>query len=228
MKKTGLMLATIMALTIPATAEAQLGGMLKKAVGLGEGDNSSAALGDPSQFLDNAFKATVNVMISADILANAMKNKDSGAINKDYVSGLMKAQNFKEIGAFKSQFESNMDALNQNKNLSQDLVAAHSAASAKQKQLISNALYNLALATFRNIKMAQQAPAFVRNVISDPRMFSRIGEFKTAGTLLGLQAKGLAQIAPTLPRVLSATKIKAPADSDATQPKDFDPASVST
>lgn len=227
MKTFALVLCTMAALTMPASANAQLGGMLKKSVGLGGGGAAEAPAGDPAQFLDNAFKATVNVMIAADVLAKAVQNKGSAVGSKDYVTGLMKAQNFKEAGAFTSQFQSNLDALGKNANVGQDLIAAHGAANAKQKQMIGTALFNIALATFRNVQMAQQAPGFVRNVTSDPRMMSRLGEFKAAASLLGMQAKGLGLIAPALPKVLAATKVKPPEQSEATKQKDFDPTALS-
>lgn len=227
MKKLGLILCTMTALTVPAASNAQLGGMLKKSVGLG-GGGANASAGDSAQFLDNAFKASVNTMIAADVLAKAVQSKGSSVGSKDYVNGLMKAQSFKEVDAFTSQFQSNIEALGKNDNVSQDLIAAHGAASAKQKKLISTALFNIALATFRNVQMAQQAPGFVRSIASDPKMLGRLGEFKAAAALLGLQAKGLGVIAPSLPKVLSATKVQPPEQSEATKPQEFDPSAFPT
>ncbi|MBB5700127.1 hypothetical protein [Sphingomonas yantingensis] len=92
-----------------------------------------------------------------------------------------------------------------------DLSAAYAAGNAEQKKRMAAALGNLALGIYRNTELVGQAPAMIQGVGSNPSMLTRIGQFKLAASLLGLQGKGLAGIATSMPKLFSAMKVKAPA-----------------
>lgn len=211
-------------LVTPVAANAQFGGMIGSAIGKVTGkdgsdkSSSSTSPEETNKFLNNALSATVNVMIASEILSAAVKNKENPVLNKEFINGLTNAKSFKELGSYRSQFESNMDSINKNENFATDIKAANAGASANQKKLISTALLNLAIGIYRNVGMAQEAPNYLKGFGSDPRMLSRLGELKAAVSFLGYQAKALGEIAPKLTKVLGSMNLKPPAKSTTTQP----------
>ena len=47
---------------------------------------------------------------------------------------------------------------------------------------------------------------------SNPRMLGKVGELKTAGSLIGLQLKGTGSVLKVLPQLMTVAKVKAPAN----------------
>lgn len=207
-KTISMVLAAAM-LAAPITASAQfgaLGGMGKKMLGGGDGEVSGP---DAATFLTGAMKSTKNVMISAALLAQALKDRGGLASQKEQIAAITGAQNFGELNGQKVQLEENLQTLTSRADLSADLNAAYQAGDAQQKKVIATAIANLALGIYRNVQLAGAAPGVMKGVGGNPQMLTRMGELKTAANLLGLQAKGLGTIGTALPKVMGALKIKA-------------------
>lgn len=211
-------LAAIGLLVSPMAASAQFGGLAHKLPGMGGGAHAAPA-GDADAFLHNAVASTKNVMISAALLSMALQKREDLAGMKARVDGISNMQSIKELGTEKANLDSDLGALSNRSDLAGDLTQAYQGASADQKKIIAAAIANLAIGTFRNVHLASQAPTMVQGVGSNPAMLRRVGEFKAAGDLLVMQGKSLTTIAPALPKVMTALKIKAPAQSDATEPQ---------
>lgn len=224
MKKILALGLTLIALTCPTLASAQfggLGGLAKQAVGGGSAPGGVSAA-DAGTFLTNATASTKNVMIAAALLAQAAKDRNGLASQKAEIEAISKAQSPSELAAHKDTLSSNLSALNSNANLAENIGQAYSQGTSTQKELIAAALGNLALGIYRNTQLASQAPGFVSGAASNPQLMTRIGDFKTVAGLLGLQTKGLATIAPALPKLFSAVKLTAPAAGTSTTPKAID------
>ena len=205
-------------LATPITANAQFGGLASKLTG-GSSNEASVSSADGSAFLTNALRSTKNVMISAALLSQALTDRSSLASKKAEIDAITNAQSFKEVNAHQVGLESNLKILSDRKDLTADLTASYQAGSAEQKRIIGLAVANLAIGVFRNVKLAAQAPTMVKGVSSNPQLMGRIGEFKQASTLLAIQGKGLGTIGTALPKLMTAIKVKAPVQSEATEPQ---------
>lgn len=224
MKKTLALGLALTALAVPTFASAQfggLGGLAKQAVGGGAASGNVSAA-DAGTFLTNATASTKNVMIAAALLAQVAKDRNGLASQKAEIEAVSKAQSPSELAAHKEALSSNLSALSSNANLADNIGQAYAQGTSAQKELIATALGNLALGIYRNTQLAGQAPGFVSGAAGNPQLLSRIGDIKTVAALLGLQTKGLATIAPTLPKLFSAVKIAAPAAGTTTAPKTVD------
>lgn len=195
-------------LATPVGAQAQFGALGKRLLG---GGGASVATGDADAFLVNAARSTKNVMLSAALLAEAIGNRGDLAGRKAELVSLQNAQDIKELDAHRASLSSDLAGLNSRADLAADLSAAYAAGNAEQKKRMAAALGNLALGIYRNTELVGQAPAMIQGVGSNPSMLTRIGQFKLAASLLGLQGKGLAGIATSMPKLFSAMKVKAPA-----------------
>jgi hypothetical protein len=207
------MLAAGAAVAMPVSASAQFGGLVKQAVpGLG-GGNSAASAGDADAFLANAMLSTKNVMIASALLSAAVQNRMDMAALKQQKDGIESIKSFKDATAKKAELVGNLEAMASRKDAAADFSQAYQSASAEQKKLIAEALVNLAIGVARNVALASQAPGMVSGMASNPANLRHLGEVKAAAELIGVQAKGFATIAPALPKVFSALKVKAPAAS---------------
>jgi hypothetical protein len=205
-------------LSTPMAASAQfggLGGMGKKLLGGGSGSVSSA---DAATFLDGALLSTKNVMISAALLAQALQNRDGLASKKAEIDSISNAQSFGELSAHKTNLQSNLTALSEQGDLTQQLTNTYRAGNAEQKKVIATAIANLALGVARNVKLAGAAPGMVSSIGSNPQLMTRIGEFKTAASMLGMQGKGLGTIGTALPKLMTGLKIKPLPEAETTKP----------
>jgi len=197
-------------------ASAQFGGLSKM---LGKSGGEQALSGDEADlFLDQATKSTKNVMIAAAILAQAVTNAKDLTARKAYVDALTNAQGIKEIDAHRAEFSSDLDTLNSNKDLAGTVTVAMQGATAKQRAQIGLAVVNLAIGIARNVDLAGKAPQVVSGFSRNPMLLTRAGQFKTAASLVGLQAKGLTGVVGSMPKLIAATKVKAPADPKASEP----------
>lgn len=196
-------------LCTPVGAHAQLGAIGKRLLG-GDGA-ASVATGDADAFLTNATRSTKNVMLSAALLAQAVTSRGDLAGRKAELVALQNAQDIKELDTHRASLTSDLATLNSRADLAGDLSAAYASGNAEHRKRMATALANLAIGIYRNTELVGQAPAMVRGVGGNPAMITRIGQFRLAASLLGMQGKGLAGIATNMPKLLSAMKVRAPA-----------------
>jgi len=212
------LLGVALVVTVPNGAQAQFGGLTKMAKGaLGGGE--SVQTGDAEGFLNGTAKSTKNVMIAAALLAQAITDRGALAGKKAEIDAIQGIQDVKELGAHSAALQSNLEVLNQRENLSADLQSAYESGTEQQKQVIGTAVINLAIGVARNVLLARQAPTIMKGIGRNPALVTRAEQFKTAGQLITLQAKGLGGIATHLPALMTALKIKAPTNPETTEPQ---------
>lgn len=210
--------AGVVGVVLSTPADAQFGGLSKML-----GKSSQTSSGDESDlFLDQATKSTKNVMIAAAILAQTVTDAKNLTARKSYVVALTNAQNVKDLDAHRSEFSSDLDTINKDKDFAASVGAAFNASPQKEREQIGIAVVNLVIGIARNIQLADEAPKVVGSIGHNPMLLTRAGQFKIAASLVGLQAKGLTGVATSIPKLVSATKVRAPAD-----PKTSEPTAVS-
>jgi hypothetical protein len=213
------MLTLAALLALPTMASAQFGS-LGKLRGMAPGQSATTvSSGDADAFLVNAAHSTKNVMISAALLSIAVTDRTKLTASKAALDALQNTQDIQELDAHRDELSSNLAVLNGRADLAGDLNAAYTAGDAHEKKVISIAVANLAIGILRNTQLAGQAPAMVKGVGGNPALLSRVGQFKLAAGLLGLQAKGLGGIASSMPRLLAAAKVSGPAASTTSEPQ---------
>lgn len=217
-KPISIILATAL-LAAPVTASAQFGGLggLGKKL-LGGGSDAGVSSADAGTFLNGAMKSTKNVMISAALLAQALQNKGDLASRKAYIDAIDNAQNFGELSSQTVTLKADLAALSSRQDLTSDLTTAYQSGTAQQKQIIGTAIANLALGIFRNVRLAGAAPGMISSIGTNPQLMTRAGEFKTAASMLGVQAKSFGTIGTTLPKIMGAMKIKPLPEAETTEP----------
>jgi len=207
-------------LAAPMSASAQfggLGGLGKKMLGGGASDGGVSSA-DAGAFLDGALLSTKNVMISAALLAQALKDRNGLASQKEEITAIENAQNFGELGSHTTSMQQNLTALSAQGAMTDGMTAAYQNGNAEQKKVIGAALVNLALGIGRNVKLAGAAPGMVKSIGGNPQLLTRAGEFKTAASLLGMQGKGLGTIGTALPKLMTSLKIKPLPEAETTKP----------
>ena len=209
--------------TSPAAA-GPLGGFGKalgvKLPGTGATGSEAPASGDDAdQFLANATRSTKNVMIAAAILAQAITNAKDLTSQKSYIDAITNAQDSKELDAHRAEFQSNLDTINSNKDIAASIQAGMKVATAQQREMIGIAVINMGIGIARNVDLAASAPRVVGAVSHNVQLLTRVGQFKVAAALIGMQAKGLAGVATSMPKLISATKVSMPANPKQTEPK---------
>ena len=205
-------------LVAPVAGSAQFGGIGRMARGLAEG-GGSVSNRDGEAFLSDATRSTKNIMISASLLAQLLTDRDGLAGKKAEVDSLQRIENVGEFEAHRSSFASNIEAINNRTNLAADLSAINAEASEEQRRVLAMALGNLAIGIFRNVQLSAQAPGMVSGISSNPSLITRIGDFRLAAELLGLQATGLGGIAGSLPELFRAAHVEMPDAAGTTEPQ---------
>ena len=193
-------------------AHAQLGGMKLKVPGLGGGGSESVAsvsAGDVDSFIVRAQQNTELLWLSymllkqaqqgkVDVAALAAKKKEFGSIPDP------KERGAKMTAMLKTEDESaKFDDAS-----AADLEKKIASQSPTVKAQIGAALINLAIAIPRAVDMVKEAPDLIKGLGSSPSALGSIGKLKNASSLLGSQVKYTASIAPMLPRLMSAAKVK--------------------
>ena len=201
-------------LVVPSTASAQLGG-LGGLVKKGLGGDSGVSGDEAEQFLTGAFQSTKNVMIAAALISDAVRVQKDATSSKIKRDALLGAQTSGELESQLSNFQSDVQVLNTIASDAAPLDAAYKAGNAEQKKMLGIALVNLAIGIARNVELAGKAPGAVSAVGRNPKLLSRAGQFKAAAKLIGLQTKSLTGFAASLPKLMAAAKVKAPAKAEA-------------
>lgn len=214
-------ISAIAAVALSMPAQAQFGGFGNMAKGM-IGGGSSVSSGDADAFLRDATMSTKNVMIAAALLAQAVTSKAGLAGCKAQIQALENVQDIKELDAHRDDLKSNLATLGERSDLAGDLHQAYEAGNEQQRKAIGAAVFNLALGILRNTHLAGEAPGMIKGVSANPALLTRVGQFKVAGSLLGLQAQGLGGIATSIPKLLTATKVVAPSAAETTTPQHID------
>lgn len=207
-------------LATPTAGSAQFGGALRVARGV-VGGEASVSSGDAESFLSNATRSTKNIMISASLLAQLLTDKDGLAGQKAYIDNVQGRQDIGELGALRSSLRSNLDVLAKRENLAADLSGLYNGGTEEQRRVMTLALGNLAIGIFRNVQLAEQAPGIVSGIGANPRLLTRVGDFRLAAELIGIQAAGLGGIASSLPALFSAAQIEMPDQAETTEPREI-------
>ena len=207
-------LLAVSVMSIPIAAQAQFGGLGKRILG----DNSGVSSADAEGFLNGAMLSTKNVMISSALLAQALDNRAALASRKQQIDAISNAQDFGELNMHKSTLQNDLTLISDREDLSGDLQAIYEGSNDEQKKIIAVAIANLALGIYRNVDLAQKAPEMVKGIGRNPQLLTRVGEFKTAASLLGMQGKGLGTIGSALPSIMTALKIEPLPQSETTVP----------
>lgn len=212
MKK--LLLVSVFSLTISTAAHAQFGGLAPKLPGVGGGGSSSSSVsGDQvDKFLIKTANATRFIAASMFILEQASKEHGSVGAAKAQVDATAKAQNIKEQGALTETLKSSAKTLADNKNIVENFKANYAAANAKEKAAMAAAIYNFALFVPQLIEMPKNVSELISGIGSNPALLGKVGQLKTAGTLIGIQVQGTATVFKVLPQLMSVAKVKAPAN----------------
>ncbi|HAD18002.1 MAG TPA: hypothetical protein DCF81_14155 [Erythrobacter sp.] len=207
-------LLAVSVMSIPIAAQAQFGGLGKRILG----DKSGVSSADAEGFLNGAMLSTKNVMISSALLAQALDNRAALASRKQQIDAISNAQDFGELNMHKSTLQNDLTLISDREDLSGDLQAIYEGSNDEQKKIIAVAIANLALGIYRNVDLAQKAPEMVKGIGRNPQLLTRVGEFKTAASLLGMQGKGLGTIGSALPSIMTALKIEPLPQSETTVP----------
>lgn len=196
-------------------AYAQFGGMGPKLPGVGSGaSSSSVSSADIDSYLARSKEAAIMIGTASILLTAAAKGKIDRAGAGAQVKALRGSANAKELAAAMSFMKSD-DAANKLNGANADALEKNIAsASAEDKVAIGAALVNLAIGIPRAIQLAKQAPEMIKGIGSNPSSLGQIGKLKDAGGLLVLQVKYTAEILPVLPRIMSAAKVKLPANAE--------------
>ena len=207
-------LLAVSVMSTPIAAQAQFGGLGKRILG----DKSGVSSADAEGFLNGAMLSTKNVMISSALLAQALDNRAALASRKQQIDAISNAQDFGELNMHKSTLQNDLTLISDREDLSGDLQAVYEGSNDEQKKIIAVAIANLALGIYRNVDLAQKAPEMVKGIGRNPQLLTRVGEFKTAASLLGMQGKGLGTIGSALPSIMTALKIEPLPQSETTVP----------
>ncbi len=117
--------AGVVGVVLSTPADAQFGGLSKM---LGKSSQTSSG-SESDLFLDQATKSTKNVMIAAAILAQTVTDAKNLTARKSYVDALTNAQNVKDLDAHRSEFSSDLDTINKDKDFAASVGAALDASS---------------------------------------------------------------------------------------------------
>ncbi|KHL24149.1 hypothetical protein PK98_15370 [Croceibacterium mercuriale] len=209
--------AVLVTATAPVPAAAQFGGLARRVLGGGAAAGVSNA--DGEAFLTDAARSTKNIMISALVLSQMLENHGDLAGARIKIEQLQGAQTVGELDAHKATLASSLEVLNSREDVGAELTAAYEAGNDQQKQLMAVALGNLAIGVARNVMLAERAPGMVEGIGGNPQLLTRIGQFRSAASLLGMQATGLGKIGGALPGLLRTVKVELPADAATSEPQ---------
>lgn len=216
--RTHLAAALLASSLLASPAQAQFGGLVgkaKAAAGLGGSDSGSAPAmsGDEAdRFLQSSLRSTKNVLIASMIIAKALDDRAPLTAHKAELDSYNSISSFKEFNAHKGSLATNFAAIGNRKDVAADFEARYNSASAAEKKILGIASVNLAIGIARNIDLAGQLPGVLDAVKRNPQLITRVGQFKAAAELIGMQGKGLSSIATQVPKLMTAAKVRAPKD----------------
>jgi hypothetical protein len=217
MKSSKLLIATAAMLlaAVAAPAQAQLGGLKPKIPGLGSGGGSASTVSaaDIDDYIDRAQKNADLLTWSYILVQQAREGKiniaATAAQRQETLSSPdAKVRSAKQLELIKGA--DNSTALNDQSVA--DFTKTIADASPAVRAQIGNALFNLAVAIPRAVQLVGEAPDLIKGLGTNPSALGNVGKLKNAASLLASQVKSTAQIAPYLPKLMSAAKVKPPVD----------------
>jgi hypothetical protein len=208
--------AAIGALMI-APANAQLGGLKAKVPGASPSENnaSNVTAQDVDAFIIRAEENVQLLDFSLYIFKGVRDQKINDAGFKAKAKEILKNPDPKERNAIISNSLKGDDAAGKiNEEETAKIEEFISKQSPETKALIGAALINLAIAVPRAVSLAKDVPDLIKGLGKSPAALGQAGKLKTAAGLIGQQVKYTADIAPLLPRLMSAAKVKMPANAE--------------
>jgi len=219
MRKTTILSAAAAMLAVAPTAGlAQFGPLTGMIPG---GGMHTSGVG-PDKFLADTIETTKFVMISAAILRDAASEAPNKAALAEKLKAINDANDVKELDAHRLQMDQDIQAINDNKNLSSNVQANLAHADARQREQIAAATFNFALGAFRNVQLAQEAPHVVDAVKSNPMLTLKIGKVITASRLIMDEAQQTAGMMGSLHIIMTAGNIEEPKPAETTKPHPVD------
>lgn len=221
MKKFTALLVSACLLSVTTSASAQLGGLGPKVPKLGGG--SSSAVVDVDQYINSSTETAKMMLTAVAILDYARKPQATKAELKAQIGTINDKKSPGELNAYSKTIVPQVSALNDDANATAEIQAKYQKASAEEKALISNAIFNMAVALPRMVKLAKDGPDLIKSIGTSPANLGKIGRIKDAVELFGRQVGATGKFAGALPKLLSAVKVQAPSDPQTTQ---FKPTTV--
>ena len=223
MKSSKLLIATaaVLLAAAAAPAQAQLGGLKSKVPGLGGGGGSASTVsaGDIDDYIDRAQKNADTLTWSYMLVKQAQAGKvDIAALaaqKKEYLSIPNPKDRSAKLAALNKADDKSSALTAQTAGDIEKNIAALSPAVRAQ---VGAALFNLAIAIPRAAQLISEAPNLIKGLGMNPSALGNIGKLKNAAGLLASQVKSTAQIAPYLPKLMSAAKVKPPVDAKTSKP----------
>lgn len=217
MKFLKLISSVAIAVLMVAPANAQLGGLKPKVPGISSGSNSASNV-NPEDVDAFIIRSEENIQLLW----------FASVVFKDVKAGKINDAGWK---AMKNEMEAIPDAKERNALISKSLkgdeaagkINAEEAAkieefiskqSPETKALIGTALINLAIAVPRAVSLAKDVPDLIKGLGKSPAALGQVGKLKNAASLIGQQVKYTAEIAPLLPSLMRAAKVKLPANAE--------------
>ena len=215
----GAVIAVAGLVAIPEPAAAQFGGLRGAIPGASP---SRAASVDPDAFIAETIETTALMMVSAKLLAmSAGTDVDRDAARAAIVR-LQSRSSIGELNAQRASFQADVEAVSRNFGDAAASQARYDAMTAEQQQLMLSAGYNFLLAMVRNVRLAQQVPQLVQSMQSNPMLLTKLGNVRTAGALLAMQAEAATSMVGPLRTLMSRGGVEVPTDAQTSTPRPMD------
>jgi hypothetical protein len=217
MKKYTALLLSVCLLGVTTSASAQLGGLGPKVPKLGGGSASPAV--DIDAYINNSTETAKMMLTSVAILDYASKSQATMAELKAQIAMINDKKSPGELNAYSKTIAPQVSALNDNANAADAIKAKYQKASAQEKTLISNAVFNMAVAIPRMISLAKDGPNLIKSLGTSPANIGKIGKIKDVVEQFGRQVGATTKFVGTLPKLLGTVNVKGPSDPQTTQYK---------
>ena len=213
------LLACTALLGASTSASAQFGSIVSKIPGLGAGGGSTSASGDIDAYVARSTETAILMMTAVAILDYARSPQKEMAALKAEIGTIQGKKDPKELNAYKTSIAPQAKALNDDANAAAAIQARYEKASSEEKALISSAVFNMAIAIPRAVKLAQDGPALINGLVSDPMALAKIGKIKASVELSAYQIGATVKFVTLLPKLMTAVKLQMPADAEAAKPR---------
>lgn len=198
-------------------ANAQLGGLKAKFPGASSGENSASNVTaqDVDAFIIRSEENVQLLWFASVVLKDVQEGKINAAGWKAAKNELQAIPDAKERNALISKSLKGDEAAGKiNEEQAAKIEEFISKQSPEAKAQIGAALINLAIAIPRAVSLAKDVPDLIKGLGKNPAALGQVGKLKNAASLIGQQVKYTADIAPLLPRLMSAAKVKMPANAE--------------
>lgn len=184
------------------------------------GSNNSQPKESIDEFLERTIVTTKYISTAWAILSQASAEHGDVGGAKATVDAIAKARTINEVGAQVKALKSSSQALGDQKDTVALFQAHYNAANVREKAAIRDALFNFALFIPRLAEMPKNVRALVNGIITHPTQLAKIGQLRTAGSLLKIQLEGTQEVVKILPQLLKIAHVTLPKKGEAAQGKD--------